>query len=279
MTETSKVLTVSYGAFSCRLEGFEGSFGALKAICAYFCTLAADEADAGAAPPAPSVDMLQQIASRETRRHVEAHADDDRVILRVSPAREDPSVSYAEDGSPQGGPVASGEEDVERLLDKAGLEMEGRDHLRRRATIEHLKSAFKAIHTANGDIYGQDRTQEQPYREDLAFAKLLPHLNPRSNTPAAEPPAAGESAAGLPQDRQAPGPVRPRHPVSAERHERPAPPAKRLAAASAARETMQRAPIAGDREDRDAGEDTSPETRRINPVRPHRPGTTTEPDI
>jgi hypothetical protein len=100
MVTSSKILTVSYGTFSCTLEGFDDPFTTLQMVAEYFRKLAAEDRFFGGSPQMPDTEKLKQIARNATSRAVDAEVGESGIVLRQSTAPQEAALSDDAEATP-----------------------------------------------------------------------------------------------------------------------------------------------------------------------------------
>ncbi len=83
MGENNKILDVTYGNFSCRLEGFDDSVETMKSVVGYFHDLAGHNLFTDQAHAVPDLDVLARLAAQQTSGNVVIEEGENGLSLRV----------------------------------------------------------------------------------------------------------------------------------------------------------------------------------------------------
>ena len=91
MESQNKVMTVSYGTFSCTLDGFDDPFTTMQLVSEYFRKLSSEDRYFGGEPLQPDHNALHQIAQNANPYKVDAEVTDTGVTLRKADIVDQPA--------------------------------------------------------------------------------------------------------------------------------------------------------------------------------------------
>ncbi len=175
MGENNKILSVSYGTFSCRLEGFDDSVETLKAVVSYFHDLAGHDRFMDMDPQAPDLEQLAEIAVEGEDAPVEAFIDEAGVNLRVAREDEDEEAE-AEDASLSSlrlltpAPVDDATDaDVSDEEDDVVAEDEETGELEELSADDTLEDDVDEVMEAGGEVDDADDVVEESAEADADF--------------------------------------------------------------------------------------------------------------
>lgn len=97
MDENNQILDVTYGSFSCRLEGFEDSVETMKMVVSFFHELAGHDLFMDTEPQAPDMATLARLTEEQTGVPVDVESDGNSVSLRVRKEDADAEQAAPED--------------------------------------------------------------------------------------------------------------------------------------------------------------------------------------
>ena len=169
MAAKNKVLTVSYGTFSCTLQGFDDSFEMMKIIAEYFQQLTREDRFFGAEPPVLDANTMREFALTHGMSAVPADGSGTNVVFTKTPTSEDTTRDEVADEEPKQSQVqpTSLSERFERLklvTDRAAnSEYYEDNHPRSMPADEGSKSTFEQAFQ-QGDIAAKAPTGDDSHQ-------------------------------------------------------------------------------------------------------------------
>jgi len=150
MAGSGKILTITYGTFTCTLEGFDDPLQVMTSILEYLRELEAT--GQGVVPGAPDRDMLIGIASGGAALEVDADEHAGGIRLRPVQVRAPPPETAPTDPGTQ--PPTGPQDEMSRIFAETDMQLETPASSRHRNAIQHARAALAATRARTSEDFG-----------------------------------------------------------------------------------------------------------------------------
>jgi len=193
--KNNKVLSVSYGHFSCSVEGFDDSFEVMTSVVEFFRNLAQEDRYFGAEPVKLTPDLIAELSKKTQISNIEVTQDADNLTVRKSSHTQMAPVATsaafalnerlkrlrAAETDMSDNADSDGETDMIRLLKAAKEQMDEPESHRKRNALEHLRAAVAAT-LADKSILSRDKSKRE--RDDTSEDNIAPKRPAKSKSAA-----------------------------------------------------------------------------------------------
>lgn len=166
MDENNQILDVTYGHFSCRLEGFEDSVETMKLVVSFFHDLGGHDRFLDVGPLAPNMETLARLTEEQTGQAVDIDTTDNKVSLRVRPETPDEDVTEEAE-------IAAEPDATEDPAPPAEADEE-------KAIVDDLSSVADKLQRMRAAAARKSAAASESYSEDLSGQTATPAANPLS---------------------------------------------------------------------------------------------------
>ncbi|MFO8126290.1 MAG: hypothetical protein R6T97_07450, partial [Yoonia sp.] len=169
MDENNQILDVTYGNFSCRLEGFEDSVETMKLVVSYFHDLAGHDRFMDTDPLAPDLATLARLTEDQTGQPVDVEDTDNKISLRArSETADDTATAQAE--------VV----ETEAPENQAGAEEDIADEISDAQKADDLSSVAAKLQRMRAAAERKPASASDDFSEDLSEPVVPAAANPLS---------------------------------------------------------------------------------------------------
>jgi hypothetical protein len=204
MTDTSRILDLQYGSFSCRLEGFDDPVAVLQQVVRYLYDL--DGLARGGAPA--DLAALARFAAPDAQQPVQAELTDGKLALRLAPElAPEPEAEWEPEPEPEiaqeplDAPAVAApawrdsDADMGRMMSQVDAQFNAPEIRAKRDNLAQLKAAVAATEAARqlGEQTPNARHAHAPYRADLGAMRGA--IDPAVTRSRPEPPSAPSETA------------------------------------------------------------------------------------